>query len=371
MKLFPVKVGGGSLDLSLDLTDPVLDSLFLACAVNYNGVFLCYLDLLCATQLRNLCVLEFKTQLLGDHLTACEDSDVLKHFLAPVAEAGSLYRNAGKCAAELIYDKCGQSLALDVLSNDNQLLAALNDLLEQGEYLLNGGYLLVCDKKISVVNNSFHFIRIGNHIGSDVAAVKLHTLNNFRICLRSLGFLDSDNAVSCNLFHSLGNELSYVLVGSGDSRNACDIVGALNGCGVCLDRLDCGFNSLCHTLFNDHWVSSRGNVFHTLADKSLCKQSSGCSTVSCRVVGLCGNFLDELCAHVLKSVLKLYLLGDGNAVVGDEGSAELLVQNNVSALGAEGDLNCVGKLVNARLERLSCFLAVNNIFSHIKKLLYK
>ena len=79
----------------------------------------------------------------------------------------------------------------------------------------------------------------------------------------------------------------------------------------------------------------------------LSQQGRGGGAVAGSVVGLGGNFLDELCAHILKGVVKLDLLGNGHAVVGDERSAELFVQNNVAAFGAEGDFYCVSQLVDA------------------------
>src|SRR2546426_11434966 len=42
-----------------------------------------------------------------------------------------------------------------------------------------------------------------------------------------------------------------------------------------------------------------------------------------------------------------------HTVFGDARSAELLLQNNVAALGAEGDLHCVGELVDAAQDRKS------------------
>src|SRR3981081_475268 len=57
------------------------------------------------------------------------------------------------------------------------------------------------------------------------------------------------------------------------------------------------------------------------------------------VAGLIGgsrrNLAHHLGAHVLELVLEFDLLGDGDAVLGDAGSAERLVQHDVAALGAE------------------------------------
>src|ERR1700693_3309143 len=52
-----------------------------------------------------------------------------------------------------------------------------------------------------------------------------------------------------------------------------------------------------------------------------------------------GNFAHHLCAHVLELVFKLDFLGDGNAVLGDAGCAERLVEHDVAALRAERHLD--------------------------------
>jgi hypothetical protein len=68
------------------------------------------------------------------------------------------------------------------------------------------------------------------------------------------------------------------------------------------------------------------------------------------VVRLGGDFLGELGAKVLVRVLQLDLLGDGHAVVGDRGSAPLLVDDDVAAARAERHLYGVGELVHATLK---------------------
>ncbi len=65
------------------------------------------------------------------------------------------------------------------------------------------------------------------------------------------------------------------------------------------------------------------------------------------VVGLRGDFAHHLGAHVLELVLKLDLLGDGHAVLGDARRAVALVEDDVAALGAERDLHRVGENVDA------------------------
>ena len=56
---------------------------------------------------------------------------------------GALTQHHVQGAAQLVDDQGGQGLALHVLSDDQQLLAHLDDLLQQGQQILNVGDLLV------------------------------------------------------------------------------------------------------------------------------------------------------------------------------------------------------------------------------------
>ena len=123
------------------------------------------------------CVLKLKTYLGGDDLTACKNSDIAKHFFSAVAKSGSLDSNTNKCAAELVKHESGKSLTLNILCYYHKLSACLNYLLKNREDLLNIRYLFIGDKYKGVVKNSLHLIHIGCHIGREVSAVKLHTLN--------------------------------------------------------------------------------------------------------------------------------------------------------------------------------------------------
>ena len=64
--------------------------------------------------------LELEADLLGDDLATGEDRDVLEHRLAAIAETGSLDRSGLEGAADLVDDERGESLALDVLGDDQR-----------------------------------------------------------------------------------------------------------------------------------------------------------------------------------------------------------------------------------------------------------
>src|SRR5437764_1150697 len=92
LELLAIEVRVGVLDLGLDLVDATLDGVALAVAVDDRGVVLRHDHAARATELADLGVLELETHLLGDHLGAREDRDVLEHALTAIAESGGLYR---------------------------------------------------------------------------------------------------------------------------------------------------------------------------------------------------------------------------------------------------------------------------------------
>ena len=93
------------------------------------------------------------------------------------------------------------------------------------------------------------------------------------------------------------------------------------------------------------------------------QDGGGGGAVAGDVGGLGGDFLHHLGAHVLVGVFELDFLGDGDAVLGDGGRAELLVEDDVAALGAEGDLDGVGELVHALEQGLAGIISDKNLFA--------
>ena len=100
-------------------------------------------------------------------------------------------------------------------------------------------------------------------------------------------------------------------------------------------------------------VGAGRDVLQTLANDRLGEHGRGRRAVTGDVVGRRGDLADELRALVLEDVLDLDLTGDRDAVVGDRRGAELLVEHDVAALGAERDLDRVGDRVDAGLQRVA------------------
>src|ERR1700687_15340 len=138
LQLLLVEVGGGLLDLRLDGLDPRLDGLGLARALHDRGVVLSHGHAARVAELLDLGLVELEDEIFRDDLAAGEDGHVLEHRLAAVTEARRLDGDGGEGAAQLVDYESGERLALDVLGDDQQRLAVLNDALQNGEQVLDG-----------------------------------------------------------------------------------------------------------------------------------------------------------------------------------------------------------------------------------------
>jgi hypothetical protein len=83
----------------------------------------------------------------------------------------------------------------------------------------------------------------------------------------------------------------------------------------------------------------------------LGEHGGGGGAVAGDVGGLAGDLLDHLRAHVLELVLELDLLGDGDAVLGDDGGAPRLLDDDVPALGPSVTFTA---LARCRRRRAAC-----------------
>src|SRR5262249_4977851 len=125
------------------------------------------------------------------------------------------------------------------------------------------------------------------------------------------------------------------------------------------------FDGLLDTAFEGHRVGAGRYSLHAFTEDALRQDGGGGGTVAGDVAGLGCHFTHHLCAHVLQRVLEFGFLGDGDAVLGDVRTAELLLQDHVTALGTEGHLDCIGELVHAAQNRLTGSFGIYNLFRHV------
>ena len=334
-------------------------------AVDDRGRVLVDDDLAGVAELRELRVLELEAHLLGDHLGTGEDRDVLEHPLAAVAEARRLDGDGGERAAQLVDDDRRKRLALDVLRHDQQRTTRLDHLLEHGQDVLDRPDLLVRDQDVRVVEDGLHALGVGDHVRRQVALVELHALGELELEAEGLALLDVHDAVLAHLLDRVRDHVTDLALARRDARDPGDVLLAVDLLGLLLQVLHDRVDALLDAALEPHRVRAGGNVLQALADDRLREHGRRRGAVSRHVVGRRGDLAHELCALVLERVLELDLTRDRDAVVRDRRSAELLVQDDVPALRAKGDLDRIGQGVHTALESPACILVELQLLMHV------
>ena len=133
---------------------------------------------------------------------------------------------------------------------------------------------------------------------------------------------------------------------------------------MALELRDDDLDGLLDAALHVHRVGAGRDVLGALAEDRLGQDRRRRRAVAGDVARLAGDFADHLGAHVLISVLQLDLLGHRHAVLRDRGGAELLVDDDVPALGAEGRLDRAGELVHAPEHRPARLVVEYHLLSH-------
>ncbi|MNB80777.1 hypothetical protein D3C75_275440 [compost metagenome] len=349
------------------MADACLDVFLLAASIHDRRVLFRYAHLTGVAELVNCRALQVQTQLLGDHLAACQSCDILQHCFTAVAEARSLNGNSVERSAQLVHDQHSLSFAFDVFSDDQQRTGLLYDLLKQRQDFLSAADLLVGDQDVRIIQNGFHLVRVGNHVRGDVTAVELHAFNHFKLGQEAAGFFNGDNAVFAHFFHSFSDQFAHFFVSCGDSGNLCDGLGIFNWLGDALKLGNSRFNGFVDTFAQSDWAGAGGYVLQTFADQGLCKHGCGSRTVAGNIVCLGRNFFNELSAHVLKRVFQFDFLGDCYTVVRDERAAEFLLQHHVAAFRSKSHFNRISQSVHTAKHCTAGVFTELDIFCHYQK----
>ncbi len=358
LQLFFVEIRLGLCDLSLDLSNSVRNCLLVALASDDDGLLLAYLYALAVAEHINRYILEFDADIGACNLTAGQNRNILKHILASVTIARSLDSDNVQCAAQLVDNQGRKSLAVDIVGDDEQLTSHFDNGVKKRKKILNIGNLLVRDENQRIFHVCFHLLGIGCHVCADIAAVKLHAFDQFKLVLHGLGFLDGNNTVLRNLLHCVGNHLADFLAAGRNRSDLLNMILSGNRSGHLLDGFNRCIGCLLHTLAQNHRVGACSQILHAFVDHRLRKNGSGRGAVACDIVCLLGNLSYELSAHVFKAVLQLDFLCNRDTIVCDCGSTITLVKDNISALRSKGDLYCIRKLVHACCKSISCIIAM-------------
>ena len=118
------------------------------------------------------------------------------------------------------------------------------------------------------------------------------------------------------------------------------------------------FNGLVDAALQAHRVCAGGDVLQAFLVDGRRQDGRRGGSVAGDIIGLGGDFFYHLGAHVLKGILELDFLRNGDPVLRDGGRAEFLVDDDISSPGSQGNLDGVGELLDTLEHGPSCFLTI-------------
>ncbi len=184
--------------------------------------------------------------------------------------------------------------------------------------------------------------------GRDVAAVELHALDDLKLRLEGFRLLDRDDALVADLFHRLGDQAADLGLAIGrDRADLGNLLGGFHLLRLARDALyDFGHREI-DAAPQIHRIQAGGHHLGAFPDDGLRQHRGSGRAVAGDRAGVGRDLAHHLRAHVLELVLKLDLLGDRHAVLGDARRAIALVDHDVAALRAQRHLHGVGENIDA------------------------
>ena len=178
-------------------------------------------------------------------------------------------------------------------------------MLEDRKDFLQCGDLLVIDEEVGVLQLCLHLLGVGDEVGGDISAVKLHPFDHLYGSFDTLSLFDGDYTFLTHLAHSLGNKLTDLLIPvSGDLSYMLDLLEVITD--LLCHRADLGDNltyGLVYPTLEVHWIRTRCDILETNTDDALGKDCCSSRTIPSVIIGLGGNLLNQLRTHVLEGIL--------------------------------------------------------------------
>ena len=158
--------------------------------------------------------------------------------------------------------------------------------------------------------------------------------------MKTLAFVDGDNAILANAFHGVCEQVAdgSIIVRS-DTRYVCHFRLVFD-----LDRHFAKlFSNVGHCRFDTalhlNWVDARYNSLEALVENGFSHYGCRRRTVTSHVTRLGGYFANHSRTHVFVHVFQVDFLGNRNSVFRDCRATKAFLENNVTPARSKRDLN--------------------------------
>mmetsp|Transcript_71416 Transcript_71416/g.170605 ORF Transcript_71416/g.170605 Transcript_71416/m.170605 type:complete len:258 (+) Transcript_71416:1042-1815(+) len=227
-------------------------------------------------------------------------------------------------------------------------------MLQHRQDALHRGDLLVVDEDQGILEGDLLSLGVRDEVWGDVAPVELHALHDLQLMLQSLTLRHRDGALLAHLFESLSDHGSNHLVPvRGDGRHLGDFLGRGDGRGTALKVLQHELHAGVDAPLQVHRVHAGDHRLGAFSEDGPRQHRGRGGAIPRQVVRLGRHLLYQGGAHVHELVLEFDGPRHSDAILGDLGRAEALLDDHVPALGAERHRHCVRQAVGATEHRCS------------------
>ena len=238
---------------------------------------------------------------------------------------------------------------------------------EEGKDLPEIGKFFLNIEDVAVFELYFLFFLVVEEVGGDVSSVEAEAIDIFNFMVEGFSFFDGDDAMVAHFFIQIGKNLADFFISI--CRDGCDVEDsflAFDGGRPGRQFLGNVVDGHVDTFFEVGWVHACLDLFIALFVDGSSKDGCGCCAISSLVVGLVCDVFDEGGSDVGGFVGEVDCFGDGDSVFGDFGGAVALVDEDISASGSEGDLDCIGELLASLEELLSRLAAEEEVLGGVE-----
>ena len=156
--------------------------------------------------------------------------------------------------------------------------------------------------------------------------IELHTFRVLDRDAQSLPLFHGHETVAPDSIHHLADEFANASIPRGNRRDFRHLLSAGNRRRRLSELLNYGAGGFFQASLEDHGVGASDDVAVPFRDHCVGEHGGGCGAVTGNVIGLARGLYQELRAHVLEVVDKLYLFGYGDTVVLDDWDFVLIAQ---------------------------------------------
>ena len=164
------------------------------------------------------------SKFLRNERSTGSNGNILSVFTTTVSETRGLDGHNIQDTTHLVHHQSGKSFASDIFGNDEQGILTLDQLLQQGDDIIDIINLGICHKNLRVDQFGNLAFLVLHHVGRNVPTINGKPFREFDFVHQCLTFFDHGGSCLSDFVSSLGNDASHFHGSRSNGGNVFQIV---------------------------------------------------------------------------------------------------------------------------------------------------